>query len=124
MKTTISQKEAYQEAYSLLNTPSTEGLNLTENIKHALIAAKNSVKNNISRFIKIITLGKSHTIVKIENLHDTCRKTNPPARRVFILYVKGYSMEEITQLSGTKRKHIIPTIHSILSTIRKERYIS
>ena len=59
--------------------------------------------------------------MKIEHLHNSCKKLDNSSRKVFFLYVKGYSLNEISSLSGTHHEHIIPTVHSIVKEMHRNR---
>lgn len=87
-----------------------------------------SIKTRLAQFYRKVSYvfypGTSHAIVKIEHLHTSCRNMESPKRKVFYMYVKGYSMSEISAQSGTKRYHIIATIHNILKDMHKETYVS
>ncbi len=62
--------------------------------------------------------------VNIRHLHNSCGKMKEPERKIFILYIKGYSIEEISSVSGTKRHNIVMIVHNTLKIMKKENILS
>lgn len=85
-----------------------------------IIAKTSQLKNNIAFAIS----PRANSIVKIEHLHKSCNKLNPYNRKIFILYIKGYSFDEISSRSGAKRHTITTTVSSILKNIPRQNSIS
>lgn len=114
---TIELIQSQNEAYSTSSTTSTElefmWKNFYNNLKIKTVSLFNRIRNAI-----IPT--HSHTIVKIENLHKSYRKMDTPSKQIFVLYVKGYSLNEISSKSGVKPSKIILTVHNFVKTLCKD----
>ena len=67
---------------------------------------------------------RTHSIVKLEHLHKSCNSMQPHQRAVFILYIKGYSLDEISAKTGAKRHTITPIVHRTLKTMPRQDHIS
>lgn len=63
----------------------------------------------------------SYHAINIEHLHNTCQKLDNSSRKVFFLYVKGFSLDEISSLSGTHHDNIIPTVHNIVNDMHNNK---
>lgn len=113
MKTT-ELTQSQNEAYGTSSTTSTELEFMWKNIYNNL---KIKTVNLFNRVRNIISPTHSHTIVKIENLHKSYRKMDTPSKQIFVLYVKGYSLNEISSQSGVKPSKIILTVHNFVKTL-------
>lgn len=85
-----------------------------------LITKTIQLKNNIALAIA----PRANSIVKIEHLHKSCNKLPPHNRKIFTLYIKGYSLDEISSQSGAKRHTITTTVSNILKTLPRQNTIS
>lgn len=71
------------------------------------------------RHLRRLVAMPAHTTMRIEHLHKGCREIDNPSRQIFILYVKGYSMNEISKLSGTHHSSISSIVRHTLRSIHQ-----
>lgn len=96
------------------------GNHAVQSIMQAFNAAKQSIMNYSARIAYALLPAHHHPTLHIKHLHNSCRKLDNPSRRVFFLYVKGFSLNEISEMSGADRKTIMPTIHGIMNKIHHD----
>lgn len=126
MKTisTVLQDEVFTESNAPQNPLATPIVGIHTAITRLAATIKLKAKAFCDRVMQLVRPSHTYRIVHIEHLHNSCSKMDSPKRNVFFLYVKGYSMNEISSISGRKRRHIIATVHGILNTLHKDTFIS
>lgn len=98
--------------------------NMGTSILQRTIISLKTMKQHISSLNRMIMQAlrpnDKHSTIHVKHLHNSCQKLDNSSRKVFYLYVKGYSLNEITEMSGTKQNSIKPAVHFIMSKIHKE----
>lgn len=105
---TISTYDPYNKCFGSLHLLAISKL---RSIKAVLIKAY--------RYLRRFMPKQIHSTMRIEHLHKGCREIDNPSRQIFILYVKGYSINEISKLSGTPHNNITSIVRHTLSSIRQ-----
>lgn len=107
------QNEVYNTSSLLVNT-----------CKNILNFIKTKALAFFYRIIDTFRLSHTHPAIKIENIHKSYKKMNQSSQQVFILYVKGYSLDEISSKSGVTPNKIFLIVNDFLKSLHKENYIS
>ena len=85
---------------------------------------KAKAANLFNLVIDTFTPSHTHSVIKIENIHNSYKKMDQPSKQIFFLYVKGYSLNEISKKSGEKQDKILITVHNLVKTILKDTPMS
>ncbi len=83
--------------------------------------AKQNIINLSNRIMYALQPSANHSTIHIKHLHNSCQTLDNRSRKVFFLYVKGYSLNEISTLSGMKQHTILPTIHKIVNKMPSDQ---
>lgn len=88
-------------------------------MKHFGLRPLKALGIKLYRYFRRLIWIPSHHTMRIEHLHKGCRNIDNPSRQIFILYVKGYSMNEISGMSGTSHKSITDIVRRTLGSMRR-----
>jgi DNA-binding NarL/FixJ family response regulator len=91
---------------------------------HSAISCIASKVAQLKNRLAIVATPPRNSIVKLKHLHKSYNAMQPRRRAIFTLYIKGYSIDEISALSGAKRSTIKPTVHRIVQNMPRQDYIS
>lgn len=92
--------------------------------KNILNLIKTKASDFIYRIIYVLRPHNTHSVIKIENLHQSYKKLDQPSKQIFFLYAKGYSLDEISNQSGIKHDKILIIIHDFVKSLTKDDSIS
>lgn len=97
---------------------------ITKSIIYAIKFIMAEISAMVNRFISPVNTLDTYKTFNVKHVQNSCRKMKEPERRIFFLYVKGYSINEIASVSGAKHHNIIMTVHNTLKNIHKETVLS
>lgn len=119
-----NQNDVYIEQEARQNTflPSFSGI--IKSIANVINSVKAIVNAIGDKCMQLIRPTDMYRTVNVKHLHKSCQKMDEPKRKVFFLYVKGYSVDEIGSAYGLKPHSIIVLVHNMVKAIHKESSIS
>lgn len=122
---TPSFNEKYYKRYESLSGTSISPLkNLTNSLKNMSRTILSAISGTFNTFMQRSTASHHNTVVKIDHLHHSCKKLNDHNKKVFYLYVKGYSIPEISALSGKENNTIITIVYHIAKRLKHYSHLS
>lgn len=118
-----NQNDVYIEQEARQNTflPSFGGI--IKSITGMVKSVKTKINAIGGKCMQLIRPVDMYRTVNVKHLHKSCQKMDEPKRKVFFLYVKGYSVDEIGSASGMKPHSIIVLVHNMMKAIHKESSI-
>lgn len=104
----------------ILGNLSSWSIDLVKAIKHhAKVVASKALA--ISHLFRPAT---TRAIIKIDHLHHSCKEIEDPKREIFYLYVKGYSLHEISSMSGAHHGSIVTIVYHIMRNLKGNSHLS